>query len=180
MHEWSKVEQLLTDIAQGNTRAFSELYDCTSTKLYGICLRVLEDDASAQEVLQETYMKVWRNAERYQSNGLSPMTWLMTIARNSAIDKRRALMAQPSMSSEDIELIEDHDSPECQVAFAQAKQHIEDCLNSLPPERAEAIKGAYLEGLSYAELAEQCAIPLNTIRTWLRRGLQRLKGCLEQ
>ncbi|WP_425641479.1 sigma-70 family RNA polymerase sigma factor [Marinomonas gallaica] len=180
MRELSEIEQMLIDIAKGNQQAFSELYDCTSAKLYGVCLRVLEDEATAQDVLQEAYIKIWHKAVQYQSNGLSPMTWLITIARNSAIDRRRSQASKPTESMEDYELESQLDGPEQCAHTSQTQRQLEDCLNTLEPDRADAVKGAYLEGLSYADLAEQFSVPLNTMRTWLRRSLLKLQGCMGQ
>ncbi|MBJ7549959.1 sigma-70 family RNA polymerase sigma factor [Marinomonas ostreistagni] len=180
MHDVSRVEQLLEEIAQGQKLSLSELYECTSAKLYGICLRVLEDESLAQDVLQETYIKIWRNANQYQVNGLSPMTWLITIARNSAIDRKRSLASKFAESIDDYELESDESSPEAVTHSHEISRQIEECLGTLESERADAVKGAYLEGLSYADLAEKFSVPLNTMRTWLRRSLQKLKGCMSQ
>ena len=180
MHDVSRVEQLLEEIAQGQKLALSELYERTSAKLYGICLRVLEDESLAQDVLQETYIKIWRNANQYQVNGLSPMTWLITIARNSAIDRKRSLASKYAESIDDYDLDSEESSPETVTYSHEISRQIEDCLGTLEAERAEAVKGAYLEGLSYADLANKFSVPLNTMRTWLRRSLQKLKGCMSQ
>lgn len=180
MRDVSEIEQLLEDIAKGNKNAFSTLYEFTSAKLYGVCLRVLTDEAIAQDVLQDTYIKIWNNADQYQVNGLSPMTWLITIARNSAIDRKRSMASKATESIDDFEFESDSDSPEVVTDTAQITRQIEDCLNTLESDKADAVKGAYLEGLSYADLAEKFSVPLNTMRTWLRRSLQKLKGCMSQ
>lgn len=174
------LESQIARVALGDQKAFSRLYDLTSSKLFGVCLRVLKNRASAEDVLQETYVKVWRYADRYASNGMSPMTWLITIARNTAIDKLRA-----SRDSEDIDgfadqLISTGPTPE-QFAVAKGEAgRISTCLRALEDPRDKAVRGAYLEGLSYAELAEKFSVPLNTVRTWLRRSLISLRECLEQ
>lgn len=180
MSELSEIEQLISQIATGNQPAFSQLYDRTSAKLYGICLRVLEDEALAQDVLQEAYIKIWHNCEKYQTNGLSPMTWLITIARNSAIDRKRSNTSKQAESIDDYELESNDATPEQCTVDSQTQRHIEECLDTLEPDRAEAVKGAYLEGQSYADLASQFSVPLNTMRTWLRRSLTKLKGCMGQ
>ncbi|MFD1382298.1 sigma-70 family RNA polymerase sigma factor [Rhodanobacter aciditrophus] len=180
MSELSQIEQLILQVAQGNRPAFSTLYDRTSAKLYGICLRVLEDEALAQDVLQEAYLKIWRSAEKYQANGLSPMTWLITLARNSAIDRRRALQSKEAESIDDYDPACDDATPEECAVTEQLQRDIEECLETLEPDKANAVKGAYLEGLSYADLADQFSVPLNTMRTWLRRSLMKLKGCMGQ
>ncbi len=175
-----EIETLIGQVSLGDRQAFSRLYDLTSAKLFGVCLRVLNNRASAEDVLQETFMKVWRYADRYARGGTSPMTWLITIARNTAIDKLRA-----QRDSEDIDGMADTlpssvPNPE-QIAVAVGEAgRITDCLAELEEPRDKAVRGAYLEGLSYAELSEKLNVPLNTIRTWLRRSLISLRACMER
>ena len=180
MSSTEEIEVLIGKVSLGDRKAFSRLYDLTHAKLFGVCLRILKNRASAEDVLQESYMKIWRHADRYASKGTSPMTWLITIARNSAIDRLRR-----QRDSEDIDgmtetLAASGPTPE-QVAVASSEAgRINDCLDKLEAPRDKAVRGAYLEGLSYAELSEKLSIPLNTIRTWLRRSLISLRECLEQ
>lgn len=180
MSTLDEIEALIAKVSLGDRQAFSDLYDRTNLKLFGVCLRVLNNRATAEDVLQETYMKVWRYADRYASKGTSPMTWLITIARNTAIDKLRS-----QRDSEDIDgvaetLASPGPTPE-QVAVASGEAgRIADCLGQLEEPRDKAVRGAYLEGLSYAELSEKLSVPLNTIRTWLRRSLISLRECMEQ
>ncbi|WP_299848424.1 sigma-70 family RNA polymerase sigma factor [uncultured Roseovarius sp.] len=175
-----EIETLIGKVSLGDRQAFSRLYDLTHAKLFGVSLRILNNRASAEDVLQETYMKIWRYADRYASKGTSPMTWLITIARNTAIDKLRT-----RRDSEDIEgmaetLASSGPTPE-QVAVASGEAgRIAHCLEQLEEPRDKAVRGAYLEGLSYAELSEKLSVPLNTIRTWLRRSLISLRECMEQ
>lgn len=175
-----EIEEMISRIALGDRAAFSRLYDCTSAKLFGICLRVLKDRASAEDVLQDTFIKVWRYADRYTSNGVSPMTWLATIARNTAIDRLRA-----RREGEDIDNVADRltasgPTPEQSAIASGEAGRIVDCLGQLEDPKDKAVRGAYLDGLSYAELAETFSVPLNTIRTWLRRSLISLRECMEQ
>lgn len=125
-------------------------------------------------------MKIWRYAERYASNGVNPMTWMITIARNTAIDRLRA-----GREVEDIDGLQDQlasggPTPEqAAVAVCEAGR-ISHCLGQLDEPKDKAVRGAYLEGLTYAELAEKFSVPLNTVRTWLRRSLISLRECMEQ
>lgn len=175
------IEQMIARTALGDRAAFSALYDATSAKLFGTCLRVLKDRATAEDVLQEAYMKVWRHADRYASNGISPMTWLITIARNSAIDRLRRIRAAAESGGEpDVNLAATGPTPE-QAAIARSEAgQIATCLDRLEPDRSDAVRGAYLDGLSYADLAARHNVPLNTMRTWLRRSLQSLRECMAQ
>ncbi len=180
MRSVQEIETLIGQVSLGDRQAFSRLYDLTNAKLFGVCLRVLRNKASAEDVLQETYMKIWRYADRYARGGTSPMTWLITIARNTAIDKLRA-----QRDSEDIDGMADtlagsDPTPEEVAVAAGEAGRIAACLGELEPPRDLAVRGAYLEGLSYAELSEKLDVPLNTIRTWLRRSLISLRECMDR
>jgi RNA polymerase sigma-70 factor (ECF subfamily) len=174
------IDHLLSRVALGDRTAFSELYDATSAKLYGVALRVLNNPASADEVLQESYMKVWRYADRYASNGMSPMTWLITIARNTAIDRLRATRATEDIAASEARLAAPGPTPEQSAIAGSETERILACLATLPDDRRAAINGAYLQGASYAELAKQFDVPINTMRTWLRRSLIALRECLSK
>lgn len=173
-----EIEKLIARAAMGDRAAFDDLYAHTSAKLFGICLRVLNDRAEADEALQETFVKIWRHADRYRANGLSPMTWLITIARNTAIDRaRKAREAQPGLDAADM-VADAAPGPEAQAIAASERSRLAGCLAELDGGHAEAVRRAYLDGETYAELATSFGVPLNTMRTWLRRSLMKLKECL--
>ena len=182
MSRLTEIEGMIARIALGDRAAFGALYDATCAKLFGICLRVLNNRAEAEDALQEIYVKVWHNAGRYEVNGLSPMTWLITIARNHAIDRLRTRRRNDSRHGGDMEavaqLADTAPGPEAQAVAASENARIEGCLTELEADRAGAVRGAYLAGESYVELAARYGVPLNTMRTWLRRSLMRLKECL--
>lgn len=178
MAQLSEIEDMIARVAIGDRAAFSALYDATSAKLFGVALRVLNDRAEAEECTQEVYVKVWHAADRYARNGLSPMTWLITIARNRAIDRLRARKAGGADLSEAVELPDAGPGPEALAMAADDRTRIVTCMGELPEERAEAIRRVYLEGETYKELSDRFGVPLNTMRTWLRRGLQKLRECL--
>ena len=174
-----EIETLIDRVALGERAAFSALYDATSGKLLGVCLRILRDRAGAEDAMQDAYVKVWKNADRYRANGLSPMTWLITIARNTAIDRLR----RQRDASADIDVISDTmpalgAGPEGAAIAASEARRIVGCLEELPEDRREAVRGCYLGGLSYGDLAEKFGVPLNTMRTWLRRSLLSLRECM--
>jgi RNA polymerase sigma-70 factor (ECF subfamily) len=175
----TQLEDWIARVALGDRVAFSRLYDATSAKLFGVCLRILNNRASAEDALQESFMKVWRNADRYRSNGMSPMTWLITIARNTAIDRLRRRRA--SGPEDVIEQVPDSaPTPEASAIAQSEAERIVACLKELDEPRAAAVRGAYLDGLSYADLADKLSVPLNTIRTWLRRSLIALQACMQR
>ncbi|WP_324755043.1 sigma-70 family RNA polymerase sigma factor [Roseovarius sp. Pro17] len=169
---------LIARTALGERAAFSDLYTHTAAKLFGICLRVLHDRAEAEEAIQEAYVKIWRHADRYRANGLSPMTWLITIARNTAIDRaRRRREVQPGLDVAET-MADSAPGPEAQAIAASERGHLSACLAELDEGHSEAVRRAYLGGETYAELAARFDVPLNTMRTWLRRSLMKLKECL--
>lgn len=173
-----EVEHLIARVAMGDRAAFTNLYDRTSAKLFGVCLRVLNDRAEAEEVLQEVFVTVWNKADSYKVNGYSPMTWLITITRNRAVDRRRAL-GKPPAPIDTVDLLPDSKPGPEAAAMAQSDaRQIHACLDELPRARAHLVRRAYLDGDSYADLAEATGVNLNTIRTWLRRSLIALRECL--
>lgn len=174
------IEHWILQMALGDRTAFEALYGATSAKLFGLILRVLKDRHQSEEVLQEVYLKVWRHAGRYQVNGLSPMSWLITIARNTAIDRLRAQRSEPQTGSSDLmdAVADGNPDPEEQAIRRSETLRLDECMGELEPAHAKALRGAYLDGATYADLAEQAGIPLNTMRTWLRRSLIKLRECL--
>jgi RNA polymerase sigma-70 factor (ECF subfamily) len=171
---------LLEAITRGDRGAFSDLYRRTSAKLYGICLRLLPSEAEAQEVLQETYVLVWQKADRFDSAKASAITWLATIARNKAIDRlrRRTLAGDGLEAAAEVE----DDSPSAfdVIGDAEDAARLSHCLEELDERARAMIRAAFLDGASYPELAERERVPLGTMKSWIRRGLQRLRGCLER
>jgi RNA polymerase sigma-70 factor (ECF subfamily) len=175
-----EVEGLLGRVALGDRKAFAGLYAATSGKLFGVALRILGDRAEAEDALQDVFVKIWHNADRYQANGLSPMTWLITISRNHAIDRLRARRAPAAALGDAADLADLGPDPEQSAIASSERAAIEGCLGRLDPDHAEAVRMAYLHGETYAELAGRFGIPLNTVRTWLRRSLLKLRECLSQ
>ncbi|MGI3170797.1 sigma-70 family RNA polymerase sigma factor [Pseudooceanicola sp. C21-150M6] len=174
------IEALIDRTARQDRAAFADLYRHTSAKLFGVCLRILKSEAETEEAIQEIYIKIWRNADRYRAGGFSPMTWLITIARNHAIDRLRSRRASGSGLDEAEEIVSEAPGPEALAMATSDRARIVACFETLPPDRAEAVRRAYLEGETYAELAARFAVPLNTMRTWLRRSLAKLKECLSE
>lgn len=171
---------LLDAVARDDRQAFADLYRRTSAKLFGICVRLMPTEAEAQEVLQEVYVLVWRKADRFDVGKASAITWLATLARNKAIDRLR----RHSLASEGMEAaaeVED-DSPSAfdVIGDAEDAARLGVCLEELDERARAMIRAAFLDGASYPELAEREHVPLGTMKSWIRRGLQRLRGCLER
>lgn len=174
----SEIENLISRCGLGDRLAFRSLYAATSAKLFGVCLRVLKNRTDAEDVLQETYVKIWHNAAKYQVSGYSPITWLVTIARNQSIDRLRSRKPDTAELAEADDIADTSSTPEQSVMLGGDVERLRLCLDKLSPGRAEAVKAAYMEGYSYQELAERLNQPINTVRTWLRRSLISLKECL--
>ncbi len=176
--EPSDIENMILRVALGDRAAFSALYDATSAKLFGVCLRVLSNRAEAEDTLQEIFVKIWHKADLYKVNGYSPMTWLIALARNAAIDKLRARKGI-SVDIDDVhDLSDGAPTPEDEAVNASERARLNSCLNELEADKSDAVRRAYLDGDSYKDLAARYDVPLNTMRTWLRRSLLKLRDCL--
>lgn len=172
------LEGELARIAMGDRAAFGTLYDATSAKLFAICLRILRDRARAEDALQETFVKVWHNAGRYRPGGARPMTWLITIARNAAIDMARKRREQAGGDDLAETIAAPGPGPEAEAVVRGEATRIVACMGELPEDRRAAVRGAYLGGQSYEDLARVHGVPLNTMRSWLRRALIALRECM--
>lgn len=174
----AEIADLIARCALRDRQAFRALYQRTSAKLYGVTLRILRNRAEADEALQEVYVKIWQRADRYVPGGYSPISWLVAVARNHALDVLRA--RKPA--GDDIDLALDvadaGPDPEQTAIRRGERSRIDHCLGQLDADKADAVRGAYLDGYSYEELATRHRVPLNTMRTWLRRSLLKLRECL--
>ncbi len=172
----------LNRVAHGDRRALRLVYDMTSAKLFGACLRILNDRSEAEDVLQEVYLTVWNKAAAFDEARASPITWLVAIARNRAIDRARS--RAPSRRSEPIEAAADVADPGASafesLASAQEHERLKSCLNEIEEHQALAIRAAFMGGFTYEELAERSGVPLGTMKSWIRRGLAKLRECLER
>ncbi|MET3753929.1 RNA polymerase sigma-70 factor (ECF subfamily) [Rhizobium binae] len=175
-----EIKELISRVALGDRRAFAALYNQTAPKLFSICLRILKDRAEAEEVLQEVYISIWQRARSFQAASGTSSAWLSAIARNRSIDVLRARkpIADELGSADD--LADSALDPEMQTVTKDEGRRIDTCMEELEADRAVAVKRAYVEGLSYQELADQFGVPLNTMRTWLRRSLLKLRECMER
>lgn len=173
------IADLLFRCAAQDRAAFRTLYSDSSAKLMGVLLRILGERSEAEDALQELYTRVWTRAGRFDAAKGRGMTWLIAIARNLAIDRIRARGV--ATTDDGLDTVQDS-TPRAEtrlIAQGEARR-ITDCFATLEPDRAAALRGAYITGLSYTDLAARHSVPLNTMRTWLRRGLLKLKECLDQ
>lgn len=175
-----ELEEIIAQVALGNRSEFKRLYGRTSAKLFGVCLRILNDRTEAEEALQETYVKIWRSANKFAIGRASPISWLATIARNTAIDRYR-LKRPESAGIEEAEIIADEGpSPEAAAILSDDVDRLRACMGELNGKHADAISQIYLSGWTYAEAAEKLEVPVNTVKTWIRRSLLSLRECLNR
>jgi RNA polymerase sigma-70 factor (ECF subfamily) len=178
----SKLSDLLAQVAEGNEASFSELYQHTSAKLYGVALRILRSKELAEDVLQDAFVKIWSRARDFDPAIAAPLTWMSAIVRNRALDEVRRRAARPVGSSDGTEienLASDDEHPIVGLEREDDVKRLFQCLEGLEAEKKEIVKLAYLNGLSRDELARRFSRPEGTIKTWLHRSLAQLKGCLE-
>lgn len=173
--------ELIHRIAAGDPAALSELYDLSSRYVYGICLKVLRNQADAEEVTLDVYTQAWRQAARFDADRGEPLAWLLTLARSRAIDRLRA-RGGIRRHEEDFDQARDLASPlidpESGSALAQRASNVRAALACLPAEQREVIELAYFQGLTHTEIAEKLAQPLGTAKSRIRLALQRLRQTL--
>ena len=176
---------LLDRVAQRDESALKLLYDLTSGKLYGLALRVLDRHEWAEDALQETFLQVWRTAPDYRASLSPPMAWMGLIVRSRALDLLRRRKADREHLRDDIdddglaERIEgDAPDPMHTSLASQQAWALHQCLTRLDNRQREVVSLAYLRDLSHGELAEQLRLPLGTVKTWIRRGLDQLRICM--
>ena len=177
----SQLAAALVRVAGGDRAALNLVYRDTSAKLFGVCLRILNNRSEAEDVLQEVYVTVWRKAAAFDPGRASPITWMVAIARNRAIDRLRASAISRRM--EPIEAADAVSDPAPaaveRVELAQQRQRLAGCLEELESRHSAAIRAAFLDGSTYEELAARMSVPLGTMKSWIRRGLLKLRACLE-
>lgn len=179
--EPEQLEKLLARCALQDQVAFTQLYQAVSSKLNGIAYRILNSVDSANEVLQEAFIQIWHNANEYRPDKAQPMTWMASIVRYRAYDrikfeKRRIEGAQFRADLESVDLIASNSQDESSIF--ELDQQLTNCLSGLEAKQQESILMAYYYGFSREDISEHFNTPLNTIKSWLRRGLERLKLCL--
>ena len=176
----AELAALLRRTADHESLALRTLYERTSAKLYGICVRVLGSESEAQDTLQEVYVTVWQKASQFDPARATAITWLSVLARNKAIDRLRARRANHDDIGAAEDIADDRLSALEVLEQAEDASRLADCLETLDERARSMIRTAFFEGASYPELASRANVPLPTMKSWIRRGLVRLRGCLEQ
>jgi RNA polymerase sigma factor (sigma-70 family) len=191
--DWSErsrdLSQLLARAGMGDRAAFAALYEKSSSHLFAVVLRICRDRATAEDILQEVYVNVWRAASGFDAAQSQPLTWLTSIARNRAIDSLRRAQTQPQLQTtspsddEDSDVYDDtaDDQPGPLELLGRASdaRALSHCMQDLTAQQRQSVALAFYDGLSHAEVAEKMGQPLGTVKSWVRRALLSLKSCLE-
>ena len=178
-----RLRRLLARSAEGDAAAFAELYRATSAKAFGVVLRVVPVRAEAEDVLQAAYLRVWSHAARYEGARASPVAWIAAIARNAAIDHARAEASRGRgrAVAADVDMMEaDGPSPEAAAALSSDMRRLRACLDELDERHVVALRAAYLRGLTYREIGTGLDATENTVKSWIRRSLLRLRTCMNR
>ena len=183
--------QLLARAGLGDRAAFAKLYEGTSGHLFAVVLRIQRDRAQAEDLLQEVYVSVWKAASSFDGSRSQPLTWLTHIARNRAIDSLRRAQSQPR--TESMTLADDDERPDPHEALADDspgpmdllgrasdRRELTQCMEQLTSPQRQSVALAFFDGLSHAEVAAHLREPLGTVKSWVRRALMTLKGCLDR
>jgi RNA polymerase sigma-70 factor, ECF subfamily len=179
----TRLAELLSQSGLKNQRAFSELYSLTAPKLFGVALRILRRQDWAEEVLQECYMNIWNHAADYAVAKSAPLTWMTSIVRNRSLDWLRR--PQQEATGDEYEIAVDawqdeNPGPIEQLMASGDAAALAHCLEEIDARQRQSIMLAFFHGMSHSEVAGHMKQPLGTVKTWVRRGLERLKGCLEK
>jgi len=180
MSEDVRLLTLLAATARKDEQAFARLYELSSANLYAVALRILKKEAPAQDALQDAYVQIWHRAVDFHSSKGSPMAWMASIVRYRALDILRKQKNTVPVEHVELELYADGISPMGMLVESDQARLLWQCLKELNEKQRNSILMAFYEGLTHDELASRTSTPLGTIKSWIRRGLQSLKGCLEQ
>jgi RNA polymerase sigma-70 factor (ECF subfamily) len=183
LEDSEQLQRLLGAVALGDQGAFRKLYDATSAKLFGFALRILRKDELAEEALQDAFVSIWHAAASYQLHLSAPLTWMATIVRNKALDiHRRQPKGEFELALQDydpVEALQDTAAgPQDLAELSRDALALAGCMEKLAGRQRQAIGMAYLHDMSHKEVAAELSLPLGTVKTWIRRGLDRLRDCL--
>lgn len=178
--EAERLRRLMAAMAAGDQRAFGDLYDATSARVYGMVLRVLRDPGYSEETTQEVFLQIWRSAPNYDPNQGSPLAWMMTLAHRRAVDRVRS---EQSGTDREAAYGAISHTPEHDEVLEAVTQRLESdavvaCLDTLTDTQRESVRMAYYSGWTYREVAERLGVAVPTIKSRIRDGLIKLKTCL--
>jgi RNA polymerase sigma-70 factor (ECF subfamily) len=170
------LDVLLGRVGLGDEAAFAQLYAQTAPRLYGAALRLMRQRDRAEDVVQDTYVTIWRKAAQYRPERGAALAWMSTILRHRALDLLRQGATRPT---DDLDATTDIEVPTLAGRIMDLRA-LEACLGELDEKQRRCIQMAFLDGYTHEELARRLDAPIGTVKSWIRRGLARLKGCLER
>ena len=176
----ASLTEALLRTGKGDRSAFEAVYKATSAKLFGVCLRIFSDRNEAEEALQDAYITIWNRAASFEAGRASPISWLVTVTRNRAIDRLRAKgKAGLASLDEATDVADPTPSAEAQLVALGDDKLLYGCIDGLDRRDAHFIKSAFIGGATYADLATREGEPLGTIKSRIRRALMKLRTCME-
>lgn len=180
MEDSADLAALLSRVALGDRTAFARLYQAISSHLYGALLRILKQESLAEEALQDVFLKIWQGAGNYRAERGAASTWMYAIARYRALDMLRQARNFNHESEELLELADKAPGP-MDLAFAAVKSTaLRKCLEELQTAQRDCLMMAYCEGYTHEEVSAHLGSPLGTVKSWIRRGLESLRKCLDR
>lgn len=176
----AQLADALVRTARGDRSAFEAVYKATSAKLFGVCLRIFPDRNEAEEALQDAYLTIWNKAASFEAGRASPISWLVAVTRNRAIDRLRA-RGKTGLTSLDeaAEVADPAPLADAQLLSSSEDHALHGCIEGLDQRDAHFIRSAFIGGATYADLAQRDGEPLGTVKSRIRRALIKLRHCME-
>ena len=171
---------LLLQIDQGDRLAFQALYEQTSPQLFAVALRLLKKKDIAEEVLQEVFLTLWHVSDQYNIERGSVRTWLTTITRNRCIDRLRRQSVVHVELVDDEAFTPEHEDPMHRAMQADHENLLSECMQQLNDQQRKCVSLAFFDGMTHQEVATHLTVPLGSAKTWIRRGIDFLKSCMER
>lgn len=171
---------LMAQTARGDRTAFEQLYAGSAPRLYALCLKMLGNSEEAQDVLQDIFIKIWHHADEYHIGRGAPLTWMMSIGRYACLDLLRGRRGHQDVDDLSDELSGNEPDPQQSALGLADRRQLDRCMGELSDQQRASIQMAYFHGFSHHELAANLEIPLGTVKSWLRRGMEFLRRCLER
>jgi RNA polymerase sigma factor (sigma-70 family) len=175
---------LLEQVSQQNDKALKTLYDLSSSKMYGLAMRIMRNANLAEDVLQEAYLSIWRSAGDYQAKLSPPLAWMGLIVRSRALDMLRRRVREGENNHQELDaavldtVSSEEPTPQDLMQVSEQALALHQCLEQLENKQKEVLSLAYLRDLSHSELSTQLQLPLGTVKTWIKRGLEQLRSCM--
>ncbi len=179
-----ELNSCLRGAAQKDALAFRQLYEASAPRLYGLALRILRRRELAEEALQESFVSIWHHAGEYQAGLSAPLTWMTAIVRNKSFDLLRRMQVEVEIDGEDFgedvlaSLRDPHANPAEALELSSEAKALANCMAALEERHRHVIGLAFFHDLSHGDVARKLALPVGTVKTWIRRSLARLHSCL--